>query len=215
VPLTSALRKLLLSTHVVASVGWIGALAVFLAHAVTSVASADVQLVRSACVAMAVSAWLVILPFSIVSLTTGIMQALTTAWGLIRHYWVLFKLLLTVVATAVLLLKLAPIQSLADAAQQLAVLDPGTREVRVSLLLHAIGGLVFLLIATVLAIYKPAGVIRFGKLARPDMEVPVGTGTAAVPAWVKWSAVVTLLIVLVVLSMALFGLHHPGSHIHG
>ncbi len=36
--------------------------------------------------------------------------------GLLRHYWVLFKLLLTSVATAVLFLKLGPISALAAAA---------------------------------------------------------------------------------------------------
>ena len=212
--MSPSLRKLTLSTHVVASVGWIGALAVFLAHAIASVASGDVLLVRAACIAMGVSAWFVIFPLSVVSLTTGIVQALGTAWGLIRHYWVLFKLLLTVVATAVLLLKLAPIRYLEDAAKQLTALDPSTLEVRISLLLHAVGGLVFLLVAMVLAIYKPAGVTGFGKLARQDAQVPIRTETTAVPSWVKWSTAVSLLIVLLVLSIVLFGVHEPRRHGH-
>ena len=81
-----SLRKLMLTTHVTASVGWVGALGVFLAHAVVSVASADAQRVRAACIAMGLSAWLVIFPLSLVSLVTGIVQALCTAFGLIRHY---------------------------------------------------------------------------------------------------------------------------------
>jgi hypothetical protein len=129
-----SLRKLMLTAHVTASVGWVGALGVFLAHAVVSVASADTQLVRAACIAMGLSAWFVIFPLSLVSLVTGIVQALGTAFGLIRHYWVVFKLVLTVVATSVLLLKLAPISYLAEAALQAGSLDPNSMDVRMSLL---------------------------------------------------------------------------------
>lgn len=52
-------RKSLLTVHVVASVGWIGALAVFLAHAFAAWSSTDAQIVRAASLAMAASAWLV------------------------------------------------------------------------------------------------------------------------------------------------------------
>src|ERR687892_11222 len=116
--LTPPLRKLTLTAHVTASVGWIGALAVFLAHAVASLISQDAQMVRAASLAMALSAWFVILPLSLASLITGLVQALGTPWGLFRHYWVVAKLLLTVVATIVLLLKLESISHLAGAAAE-------------------------------------------------------------------------------------------------
>lgn len=60
--MTPALRKLLLTAHVIASVGWIGALAVFFAHALAGWASQDEQLVRVVSLAMAITAWFVILP---------------------------------------------------------------------------------------------------------------------------------------------------------
>ena len=40
------------------------------------------------------------------SLLTGLIQSLGTPWGLFRHYRVVVKLLLTVFATAVLLVKM-------------------------------------------------------------------------------------------------------------
>ena len=107
--MSPSLRKLVLTAHVLSSVGWVGALAVFLAHSIVGILSQDIQLVRAACVAMALTAWFVILPFSLASFVTGLVQALGTAWGLLQHYWVAAKLLLTAVATAVLLLKLGPI----------------------------------------------------------------------------------------------------------
>ena len=212
-----SLRKLMLTTHVTASVGWVGALGVFLAHAVVSVASADAQRVRAACIAMGLSAWLVIFPLSLVSLVTGIVQALCTAFGLIRHYWVVFKLVLTIVATAVLLLKLAPISYLADVASQAGSLDPNSMGVRMSLLVHAVGGLAFLLVATMLAIYKPAGVTKFGRRAQRQGEgtLSATAGSAAVPRWVKFSAAAAVVILLLLLSMALFGIHGPSGHVHG
>jgi hypothetical protein len=116
--MTPPLRKLALTAHVTTSVGWLGALAVFLGHALASLISQDEQMVRAASLAMGLTAWFVILPLSLASLTTGLVQALGTAWGLFRHYWVLFKLLLTAVATIVLLLKLGPIRYLADMAAE-------------------------------------------------------------------------------------------------
>ena len=114
---TPSTHKLMLTAHVTASVGWVGALAVFLVHALASLISQDAQMVRAASLAMGLTAWFVILPLSLASFATpGIVQALGTSWGFFRHYWILFKLLLTAVATIVLLLKLGSISSLTDLA---------------------------------------------------------------------------------------------------
>ena len=40
--------------------------------------------------AMGLTAWFVILPLSLVALTTGLVQVLGTAWGLFPHYWIPF-----------------------------------------------------------------------------------------------------------------------------
>jgi hypothetical protein len=48
--------------------------------------------------------WFVLVPLSLASLLTGLVQSLGTPWGLFRHYWVLFKLLINVLATIVLLM---------------------------------------------------------------------------------------------------------------
>jgi hypothetical protein len=103
--------------------------------------------VRAFSIAMGLTAWFVILPLSTASLVTGIVQAVGTTWGLVRHYWVLFKLVLTVVATAVLLLKLGPISQLADAARETAFAATDLVGLRTSLLLHAAAGVLVLLAA--------------------------------------------------------------------
>ena len=194
--MTPPVRKLALTVHVTASVGWAGALAVFLAHALASSMSQNDQIVRAAAVAMGLTAWLVILPLSIASLVSGLVQAFGTAWGLLRHYWVLFKLLLTGIATGVLLVKLQPISHLADTAVQAGLGSGDLIGLRTSLAVHAAGGLVVLLAAAALAIYKPEG--------------RIGAGRA--PSWARAFRFILGGLVLVVVVMAIFGAHGPGAH---
>ena len=215
--MTRPLRKLTLTVHVIASVGWVGALAVFLAHAVASLISRDEQVVRAASLAMDVTAWFVILPLSLAALTTGLVQGLGTKWGLFRHYWVLFKLLLTAAATTVLLLKLGPIDRLADAATEPTFPGADLIGLPASLLVHAAGGLLVLVAATVLAIYKPAGMTRYGaRKAREHDSAGAEPGLEQVtttPLWVKVFGAIVILLMLLVSVMLLGGNHGPGAHL--
>ncbi|MEO6050291.1 MAG: hypothetical protein ABIP78_03030, partial [Pyrinomonadaceae bacterium] len=143
-----------------------GAVAAFLAVAVIGLTSGDAQVLVAADLAMYMVGWYVILPAALGSLLTGLVQSLGTQWGLFRHYWIVAKLMLTVFATAVLLFKMQLITLLAGVssgtlATQLSVAD--LRQLRVELLGHAIGGMIVLLSATVLSVYKPWGATRFGK----------------------------------------------------
>ncbi len=215
--MTAPLRKLTLTAHVTASVGWLGALAVFLAHALASLISQNEQIVRAASLAMGLTAWFVILPLSLASLATGLVQALGTAWGLFRHYWILFKLLLTAVATIVLLLKLGPISYLADVAAETAFSSADLVGLRTSLMVHAGGGLLMLLTAATLAVYKPQGMTRYGvrkQHERGNAERESGLGSiTSTPRWVKVFGVVLVILILMVGVMLLGGGHGPGAHV--
>src|SRR5258708_30257146 len=101
--MTPGLRRLALTTHVTSSVGWLGAVAAFLALAIAGVGSQDGQIVRAAYLAMHLITWFVIVPLSFAALFTGIVQSLGTTWGLFDHYWVVTKLMLTNLATMILL----------------------------------------------------------------------------------------------------------------
>ena len=211
--MTPPLRKLMLTVHVTASVGWAGALAVFLALAVASLVSRDEPTVRAMSLALGITAWFVILPLSIISLTTGLVQAMGTSWGLFRDYWILFKLLLTTVATAVLLLKLQPISYLAARATESAFSPAELVGLRTSLTAHAAGGLGILLVVAVLAIYKPVGVTPYGIRKRHEESgARSESGLASTPRWVKvFGFAITMLFVSVVV-MLLVGRHGPGAH---
>lgn len=158
-----ALRKFALTAHVAVSVGWLGAVAGFLALALAALVSEDLQRVRSAHIAMELTAAFAIVPLSVASLVTGLIQSLGTTWGLFRHYWVLFKLLINVFASVVLLMYMRTLDyfvgiaadSTASNADLLVLRSPSPA-------IHAGGALFLLLVATTLAIYKPRGVTPYG-----------------------------------------------------
>ncbi len=157
--MTPGLRKFVLTAHVVSSVGWLGAVAAFLALAVAGVTSQDAQTVRAAYLAMELTGWFAIVPVSVAALLTGLVQSLGTPWGLFRHYWVLCKLLLTVLATIVLLLHMPTVSYMAGVAAETDSAHLGGLPGE---LLHAGGGLLVLLVTTVLSVYKPRGMTPYG-----------------------------------------------------
>lgn len=166
------LRKFALTAHVASSVGFLGAVAGFLALAVAGLTSPDAQMVRAAYLAMVFTTWSVIVPLSFASLLTGLVLALGTKWGLFRHYWVLVKFLLTVFTILVLLLQVQPISYIAAAATEAALSGADLRGIRTSLTTHAAGGLLVLLVTTTLSIYKPRGMTRYGWRKEHEQRAP-------------------------------------------
>jgi uncharacterized membrane protein len=156
-------RKLVLVAHVTCSVGWLGAVASFLALALAGLAARDPERVRAAYVAMELIGWWVIVPLCFASLVTGLVQSLGTTWGLVRHYWVLIKLVLTVLATAVLLLHMQPIGQMADAAANGLLEGDDQRSMRIQLVFDAGAALVVLLVNVTLSIIKPRGMTHYGR----------------------------------------------------
>jgi hypothetical protein len=155
------LRKFALAAHLTVSVGWIGAVAAYMALDVAAATSQDAQTLRAAYLAMEVIARSVIVPLAFAALLSGLVMSLGTKWGLFRHYWVLISLLLTIVATVVLLVETQTISYFAAIAA-----DPTTsgEELRAlgSTLVHSVGGTVVLLVILVLNLYKPQGMTRYG-----------------------------------------------------
>ena len=151
------LRKTVLVIHVATSVGWLGALVGYLALDVTTVVGPDVATVRAAYVAMNVVVRYAIVPLALASVLIGVINALGTPWGLLRHYWVLVKLLLTLVAAGVLLEEAGSVHYLAN----LATTTPDPRRLS-DTLPHSIGGLIILTTTIVLSVFKPRGLTRYG-----------------------------------------------------
>lgn len=156
-----ALRKFTFTTQVTSSVGWVGAALVFLALAAIGLSSQNETTVRGAYLVMAPAAWFVLVPLAHASLVSGIALSLGTPWGLFRHYWVVFKLAITLFSTAILLIYMGTFREMAGVAAD-PVVDLGLVR-NPSPLVHAIFALILLTAATLLAIYKPFGVTPFGE----------------------------------------------------
>lgn len=161
--MTPNLRKFALTAHVSSSVGLLGSIAAFLALALAGLTAQETQIVRAAYLSMDLTAQFVIVPLALASLLTGLIQSLGTAWGLFRHYWILAKLLLTAFATAVLLAKLELIGYAARLAAESVLPRADLRAAGMELAVHAAGGLLVLLVPTVLSVYKPWGPTPYGR----------------------------------------------------
>jgi hypothetical protein len=138
------LRKFTLATHLTLSVGWIGAVAAYLALDVATAASQDPQRLRAAYLGMDLLARDVIVPLALGSLLTGLVMAVGTRWGMVRHYWVLISLLLTTMATLVLLDSMRAISFLAAVAAAPTTSGEQLRALP-STLVRSVGGMVVLL----------------------------------------------------------------------
>ena len=181
--MTPGLRKFVLSLHLACSVGWIGAVVAYLALGVTAATSQDALTVRTAWIAMDLTGWWAIVPLSVAALLTGIVISLGTPWGLFRHYWVIFSLGLTLVATVVLVLHMPTVSALAAVAREAdgAHLIGSGGDI-----FHPGIGLVLLLAIMGLNVYKPRGLTPYGwrkqleERAEPAALVP--SASVAAPA---------------------------------
>jgi hypothetical protein len=155
-------RRLALTAHVVSSVGWLGAVTGFLALAIAGRASDDPQLVRASYLAMEVVGWYVIVPLCGAALITGLLQGVITKWGVLQHYWVVIKLLMTVFATIVLVLHMGPVGIVADDAARSLVDRDELSGLRLQLIADAAAAILLLLVAATMSIFKPSGRTRYG-----------------------------------------------------
>jgi hypothetical protein len=160
--MTPTLRKFALTAHVTSSVGWLGSVTAFLALAVAGLTSHDAQAMRSVYVSMELIGWFVIVPFSFAALLSGLVQSLGTPWGLFQHYWVLWKLVLTIGATFLLLLHMSAV-SRASAVAAGTLGSIGFRALQIQLVFDASLAVLVLLATTTLSVYKPWGRTPYGE----------------------------------------------------
>lgn len=158
-PISPASRKLALTGHILSSIGWMGAALAYLAFSVAALMSKDPQVVRAAYLIMLPTARFAIIPLAFASVLSGLISALGTSWGLFRQYWVVSKLLLTLVATAILLGNMRAVEFLSNEAAHSRSLDSTGLQ---SQILHSGGGFIVLLVIAVLGVYKPKGMTPYG-----------------------------------------------------
>lgn len=172
-------RKIVRTVHIIVTVGWLGAVAGFLVLALAGLNSQDTQLVRASYLAMDLITQFVIVPLSLIPLLiTGPILSLGTPWGLFRHYWIIVKLVINFLSTAILLIHLRPIRYMARMAAE-GTISSADRPAQIQLVAAAAAGLVALLVATGLAVYKPRGMTAYGwrkQYAERSESRDVGSG---------------------------------------
>jgi hypothetical protein len=200
-------RRANLVAHIVSSVGWLGAVIGFLVLSIVGANSQDAGTVRACYLAMNLIGELVIVPLSLASLLTGVVQSLGTQWGLVRHYWVLAKFALTVFAAILLLLH--QFMAVAEAARRIAVAPatglPGAGRLGTQLMFDAGFAAIVLLAATVLSVFKPWGRTRYSL----RQEALAAGGDATVVAETSLAPKVILVLIGLALA-AIVALHLTG-----
>jgi len=165
---------LTITAHVAFSVGWLGATAAFLALSIAGLTSHDAEVVRGACLAMNLISKFVIIPLSFAALSTGLLQALGTPWGLFRYYWILVKFGLAILATSALLMHQFAVMAVAarrvSAAAAEALFSPDFLSLKTELVRAPSVAIVLLLTATTLGVYKPWGLTRYGRRQRQEQR---------------------------------------------
>lgn len=161
------LRKLTLTAHITFSIGWLGAVAAFLAISIAGLMSHDPDSVRGAYLSMDLISRFVIIPMCFAALATGLIEALGTPWGLFRYYWVALKFGLTILATLLLLMhqfkaiaRGAKYVKGATASQLFAL---SFAPLKSELVQKSALAIVLLLGITILGIYKPWGLTFYGR----------------------------------------------------
>lgn len=204
--MTPRISKLVLTSHVTFSVGWLGAVAVFLALAITGLTTLDKQLAYSTHIAMEISTLYIIVPFCLASLITGLIQGFGTKWGLFKHYWIIVKLFLTVAMTILLFLHLQPISYLAGVATDISSYKIETSGTLIDLIAKSGAAILVLVAITTISIYKP-----WGKIQRTKSNNNTQVNMKTKKPWAFYMLIGIIGLVLIIIIKHLFG---NGMHGH-
>jgi hypothetical protein len=156
-------RKSILVLHIASAGAWLGVDVVMGVLIFTALVRDDPATRALSYRALEVVAVGPLLACGLVCLLTGIVLGLGSRWGLVRYWWVVAKLVLNLVLTGLVLVALAPeVAAHADQARQYEAGLPALLEVG-QLIFPPIVSPAAVLVAMILAVFKPWGRIRQGR----------------------------------------------------
>ena len=159
--LSRPVRRLTLVLHVAVSVGWLGMDAVLLVLGATAALTGDPELTKACYLAMDAAGGVMLIPVSLLTLVTGLVAGLGTKWGLVRYWWVLVKLVLTLAAATASIFLLRANLAAAAAEARLPLADLGRHEL--DLVIPPTVALVLYTTMVVLSVLKPWGRTGWGR----------------------------------------------------
>lgn len=145
-------RKAVVVLHVIASVALLGQVWVNMVLALFAMATSDAGAARVAYTFLQLFVFSSAIPFTMLSLLTGVVLGVGSKWGVLRYRWVSAKLVLLVLTVLIGMTVQGPLLE-----QLVAAPSPGVRWAHA-----ATTGLqlVLLVVATWLSVFKPGGRIR-------------------------------------------------------
>lgn len=153
-------RRHLLFAHVAFSVGWLGIGSTMLLLSVVGLLEGESARGDHVYELMHLMDLALVIPFVLASIVTGIALSLATSWGLVRHWWVFVKFLVSMVILLVAAfyesLLVRQLAGTLDASAQ----DPGKR---LELFVCMLGFVLMLVVATALSTYKPRGLTPWAR----------------------------------------------------
>ncbi|WP_051114246.1 hypothetical protein [Actinopolymorpha alba] len=153
-------RKAVLAIHLVASGTWIGIDVVMAVAVFTALLSDDTPTKALSFQALDLFVVWPLFVTGLVCLASGITLGIGTKYGLFRYWWVATKLVLNIMLASLVLIALRPgVSETAERARQAMAGEAVSLEVG-DLLFPPIVSPLALLIAVLLAVYKPWGRIR-------------------------------------------------------
>src|SRR5829696_6520729 len=163
-------RKGFLVVHIVSAGAWIG-IDVVMAVVVFTALLGDDDNTKALCYrALELFAVWPLLTTGLVCLASGVVLGLGAKYGLVRYWWVAIKLVLNIVLTALVLVALRPeVSKAAEQSRQFAAGEPASLTVG-NLIFPPIVSPTALLIAVVLAVFKPWGLIRKRSATQGDAQ---------------------------------------------
>lgn len=155
-------RRAVLVVHVTASASWLGLTLGLLALGTTAVTTGSAPTVEASVRAMKLFADWLLLPVALLTLLSGLVLSLGTAWGLARHRWVCTKFWLTLATTTATVFALRPGVNSAVTAVAAGGPLPDAGDV----LFGPVVSLSAYVFMTVISVLKPWGLTRRGRRLR-------------------------------------------------
>jgi hypothetical protein len=157
--LTPAMRKSVMVLHAITGIGWMGVDIALFVLLITARTTDDATLVVSGFNAIRIIVPVAVPPLSLGILVTGLILGWGTPWGLVRHWWVLVKLILSLIMTVLVFLSLVPAASsipvLSATPMSADAVRAGLGSLPTQLMFPPIVSFLMLGVATILSIFKP------------------------------------------------------------
>jgi hypothetical protein len=176
--LSGRARKVLLLVHIVSAAAWFGIDLALGILVVVSLVADDPRTAGTAISAVDLFAIWPMVGTSLVCFASGVVLSVRSKYGLVRYWWVAVKLAINAIMSVLIVVALRPGVGEAASIGERMLAGDTTAAVSTDLLYPVIVAPSMLLIAYLLSVLKPWGLIRRAAAPTPKTRVPVNAAGA-------------------------------------